>query len=113
VEGKLDLPGYQSKMQKQGLAAPNMTTVSGEDLELAGFERKHYDLYISERSFQMEDGSTVLYLMHSDGQVSLYSYVKLQQADYKWQVAIHDILTQQEFDKLNSETKIKFFAARP
>jgi hypothetical protein len=113
VEGALDLPGYQSEMQKQGLSANGFAAASDEDLKAAGFQRKHYSLHISERSFPMEDGSTVLYLMHSDGQATLYSYVKLQQEGYRWQVAVHDSLPQQEFEKINDETKIKFYAARP
>ena len=113
VEGEVDLPGYEQKMRRQGLSAPGMATVSGEDLELAGFQRKHYDLFLSERAFPMEDGSTVMYLMHSDGQVTLYTCMKLQKSGYRWQVAVHDILPREEFDQLNEKTKIKFYAVKP
>ncbi len=113
VSGDLDLPGYQQKMQKQGLSAPAMATVSGEDLELAGFQRNHYNLAVSERSFPMDDGTTIMYLMHSRGKTNLYSYLQLQQRGYRWQVVVHNILPQEEFDKLNDKTKIRFLTVEP
>lgn len=113
VAGDLDLPGYQQKMQKQGLSAPAMATVSGEDLELAGFQKNYYSLAVSERSFPMDDGTTVMYLMHTRGKTSLYSYLQLQQRGYRWQVVEHNLLPQEEFDKLNEKTKIRFLAVAP
>lgn len=112
IEGKLDLPGYIKEMDKQGISTTDFKTASIDELEAAGFKNKHYSLSLSERNFPAEDGSTIIYLMHSDDAVSLYSCLKLRQIGYAWRVESHDVLTQEEFDQLNQETTIKFQAVR-
>ncbi|HHY81491.1 MAG TPA: hypothetical protein GX505_02300 [Clostridiales bacterium] len=108
LDGRLDTPGYLNAMKKQGLSSAAFTTASADDLKAAGYQDKHYELFISERNYPADDGSTVIYLMHSDGMTSLYSLLKLRQYGYAWQVELHDVLSQEEFDKLNQETTIKF-----
>lgn len=109
VEGKLDLPGYQKEMQKQNLGSDaEIKTISDEALKKSGFQNKNTALSLSERTYPMEDGSVVVYLMYNDGSESLYSILQLTQYAYSWKVHLHDVLTQEEFAEINEEMKIKF-----
>ena len=111
LEAKMDFAGYQDEMQRQNLASEGgVETVSDEELQKAGLIEKQADLMLSERVYEMDDGSMVVYLMYDYGQEPLYSSLKLKQSDFSWKVVSHDVLTQEEFDELNEEMKVKFYS---
>ena len=110
LEGKLDLLSYQKEMQRQNLSSEGgIITVSDEELDKVGFQQKKTNLLLSERVYPMEDGSMIVYLMYDDGQMPLYSFLQLKQSEDSWKVVLHDVLSQEEFEKLSEETKIKFY----
>lgn len=113
VEGQLDLPTYAEKMVKQGLGAADIATVAGEDLEHAGFQRKFYELSISERTFPMDDGSVIIYFNHKDELVSLYSFVRMYKTDDRWIVTEQNVLTKEQFEEIDPKLNMRFYPAKP
>ncbi len=111
LAGEMDLPSYRERMIKKGLAVADFTTMSGEQLEQAGFQRKPYNLSISQRSYEVERNVTILYLMHTDERDTLYSSVKMRLTRNRWLVLEHQIISMEELDAV--ESKMKFFAVRP
>lgn len=107
VEGGIDLPQYAEEMYDMGISVRELATVSGEDMKAAGFQRKHYSLSISERSFPQEDGSVIIYFKHSDELGSLYSYVRMVKEPSGWKVTEQNIFSQEQMDQLG--TSLRFY----
>ena len=111
IEGQMDLSAYQKEMQKQKLSPDQgIQTVSDEELKAAGFNPGRADVLLSERVYPAEDDSMIVYVLYDDGRVPLYSSITLKQSGYRWQVVSHALLTQNEFEELNEELKIKFYS---
>ncbi len=111
IEGKLDLSQFEARIEKQKLSGLNSKIITDTEMEQAGFETKRYQLSISERTYPLEDedGNMLIYLKHDDGQSSLYTLLQLEQIDHKWQVYLHEVLSQDDFDELNNISRIRFF----
>lgn len=111
LEGKLDLPAYAEKMVNEGIGVPGMATLSGEDLERAGFQRKFYDLYISERTFKTDNDNVIMYFKHGGGVKDLYSYVRMHKTEGRWTVIEHNIISQEDMEAV--EKKMRFYPVKP
>jgi hypothetical protein len=109
LDGSLDTAGYEKEMEAENLKSDEMAVVSDEEITKAGYEKKRYQLSISERVYNMDDGTAVMYLQYDDSQNFLYSIVHFKQSNYKWQVIMHDVLTPEEFNEHDEINKIKFF----
>ncbi|HCS73484.1 MAG TPA: hypothetical protein DIW17_06385 [Clostridiales bacterium] len=112
VEGRLSFTEYEAEVEKQNLSSENSEFILDEELYQAGFENKRCQLSLSERTYPMEDGSMLIYLLHDDGQSPLYTLLQLEKADYKWLVSLHEVLSREAFEELNDSSRIKFLKVK-
>lgn len=112
MEGKLDLSGYQAEMRRHNLSAADMSVASDEKWEAAALPFRHTGLHLSERTYHMEDGTALIYMMHESVDEHMYSFLKMSKSGYSWLVEEHGILTEEEFENANEEMKIRFYPIR-
>ena len=112
ISGEIDLPAYIKDMQESGLATKDLVVISGNELDEANFDRLNYRLYLSEKLYEQDDGSVIVYCMHESGEVTNYSYIRLQKFGLKWIVLGHNILTIDGFEKADKESKVRFYEIR-
>jgi len=107
VAGELDYSVYMEQMAGAGLAAEGFESVSDEELKQAGFQTKRYSLGISQRTYDVENGAVIHYFRHTDGDETLYSYVKMVLVDYAWKVVEHIPVSREELRKI--EENMRFY----
>jgi hypothetical protein len=111
VAGEMDYPTYMEQMTDVGLAAEGFTSVSGEELEQAGFQIKRYDLGISQRTYDAEKGTVIHYIRHTDGGETLYTYVKMELVDTSWKVIEHVPISGEDLNEI--ESNMRFYNIKP
>lgn len=106
LAGEMNLPSYLETMQEKGLSDDQLITVSGEELETAGFRQQKYDLSISVRTYELKDNQVIIYFRHSTENDKRYSYVKLKKENYRWKVIEHRIISADELAEI--KPKVNF-----
>lgn len=104
---EIDVEEYSKELEKAGLITGDFVFHQNTELEQAGFKPSDYSIFLSENTYNNEDGSITLYARYESGDKNIFTSLRLKKENNQWKAIEHQIISDEDGE--SPELKKRFF----